>query len=44
MVIYTPLYDQRLESYDVLNIDQAAEISGLVRFEQYENFKLLGLV
>jgi hypothetical protein len=27
-----------------LNIDRAAEISGLIRFEQSENFKLLGLV
>jgi hypothetical protein len=43
-VIYTPLYDQQFGSYDVLNIDRAAEISGLIRFEQSENFKLLGLV
>jgi hypothetical protein len=27
-----------------LNIDRAAEISGLIRFEQCKNFKLLGLV
>jgi hypothetical protein len=43
-VIYTPLYDQQFGSYDVLNIDRAAEISGLIRFEQSANFKLLGLV
>jgi hypothetical protein len=39
-----PLYDKRSRSYDVLNIDQTAEISGLIRFEQSENFKLLSLV
>jgi hypothetical protein len=33
MVIYTLSYDKRSRSYDVLNIDQAANISGLGRFE-----------
>jgi hypothetical protein len=44
MVIYTPSYDKQSRSYDVLNIDQAAEISRLIRFEQSENFKILSLV
>jgi hypothetical protein len=43
-VIYMPLYDQWFRSYDVLNIDRAAEIYELIRFKQYKNFKLLGLV
>jgi hypothetical protein len=44
MVIYMPPYDKRPGSYDVLNIDQAAEIFALIRFEQSKNFKLLSLV
>jgi hypothetical protein len=43
-VIYTPSYDKRSTSYDILNINQAAEISGLIRFEQSKNFKLWSLV
>jgi hypothetical protein len=43
-VIDMPSYDKRSRSYDVLNTDQAAEISGLIRFEQSENFKFLSLV
>jgi hypothetical protein len=42
-VIYTPSYNKWSSSYDVLNINQAAEISGLIRFVQSENFKLLSL-
>jgi hypothetical protein len=44
MIISMPSYDKQSRSYDVLNIDRANEISGLIRFEQSENFKLLGLV
>jgi hypothetical protein len=33
MVIYMSSYDKWSRSYDILNIDQAAEISGLGRFE-----------
>jgi hypothetical protein len=44
VVIYTPSYDKQSRSYDVLNIDHAAEVSGLIRFEQSENFKFLSLV
>jgi hypothetical protein len=43
-VIYMPLYNQWFRSYDVLNIDRAAEIYELIRFKQSKNFKLLGLV
>jgi hypothetical protein len=43
-VIYMPSYDKRSRSYDVLNINHAVEIFGLIRFVQSENFKLLSLV
>jgi hypothetical protein len=39
-----PSYDKHSRIYDVLNIDRAAAISGLIRFEKSENFKLLSLV
>jgi hypothetical protein len=41
MVIYTPSYDKWSRSYDVLNIDQAAEISGLGRFECSDKFAIV---
>jgi hypothetical protein len=35
-VIYTPSYDKRSRSYDVLNINQAAKNFGLGQFEFFE--------
>jgi hypothetical protein len=40
-VIYTPSYNKRSMSYDILNIDQAAEISGLGRFECSEKYAIV---
>jgi hypothetical protein len=42
-IIYMPSYDKRSRNYDVLNIDQAAEISGLNRFECSEKSVIVTL-
>jgi hypothetical protein len=39
-VICTPQYDNRFRSYNVLNIDQAAEISGLADLSVLRNLRL----
>jgi hypothetical protein len=42
-VISTPRYDKRFRSYDFLKLTWLLEFV-LIKFEQSENFKLLGLV